>query len=240
MAKSWTEEQVTRLLDWAYDTAISGPPPFDSAEVMANDYTDDDGFLVDQVDSLIRWQVTKAATSGFVSGLGGLITLPIAVPANLGVVIVIQLRMIAANAIMGGYDVKDDRVKTFAYACLAGNGAKEIVRDAGISFGQKLALSGIRRIPGAVLTKINQAVGFRLLTKFGEKGVVNLGKAIPLVGGLIGGTIEGVSTNTVGNVAREIFIETAPSPDPDSGAKAARSAGLPASGGTSAEVVRRE
>ena len=93
--------------------------PFDSAEDLADAYMEDDAPLVDQVNSLIRWQVTKAATSGFLSGLGGLITLPIAIPANVGVVVVVQLRMIAAIAFMGGYDVKNDRVKTFAYACLA-------------------------------------------------------------------------------------------------------------------------
>ena len=212
MAKNWTEEQVTRLLDWAYDTAISVPPPFDSAEDLANDYSRGAGSLVDHVNSLIRWQKTKAATSGFLSGLGGLITLPIAIPVNFGAVLVIQVRMIAAIAIMGGYDVKDDRVKTLAYMCLAGNGAKEIVRDTGITFGETLALSAIRNIPGAVLTKINQAVGFRLLTKFGEKGIVNFGKAIPLVGGVLGGTLEALSTNAVGNVARQTFIETEPGP----------------------------
>ena len=224
MAKNWTEEGVARLLDWAYDTAISGPLPFDSAEDLANDYMQGEEALLDQVNSLIRWQNTKAATSGFLSGLGGLITLPVAVPANLSVVLVIQIRMIAAIAIMGGYDVRDDRVKALVYVCLAGNAAKEIVRDTGIKLGENLALSAIRNIPGAVLTKINQAVGFRLLTKFGEKGVANLGKAIPLVGGLLGGTLEAISTNAIGNVARQTFIES--EPDPDLAAAAAPSSGL--------------
>ena len=98
-------------------------------------------------------------------------------------------------------------------------------------------MSGVSRIPGAVLTKINQAVGFRLLTKFGERGVVNLGKAIPLVGGLIGGTIEAVSTNTVGNVARDIFIETDRAPR--SPAARARPSGLPANRDTSINTVKR-
>ena len=137
MAKNWTEEGVARLLDWAYDTAISGPLPFDSAEDLANDYLQGEEALLDQVNSLIRWQNTKAATSGFLSGLGGLITLPVAVPANLSVVLVIQVRMIAAIAIMGGFDVRDDRVKTLVYVCLAGNAAKEIVRDTGIKLGGK-------------------------------------------------------------------------------------------------------
>jgi uncharacterized protein (DUF697 family) len=47
--------------------------------------------------------------------------------------------------------------------------------------------------------------GFRLLTKSGEKGLINLGKMVPLVGGIIGGTVDAVSTNIIGNVALKLF-----------------------------------
>lgn len=47
-------------------------------------------------------------------------------------------------------------------------------------------------------------MGFRLLTKFGEKGVINLGKAIPLIRGIVGATFDSVATNTIGNVARHV------------------------------------
>ena len=50
-------------------------------------------------------------------------------------------------------------------------------------------------------------MGFRLLTKFGEKGAINMGKAVPLLGGLIGLTFDSVATNTIGNTARDTFIE---------------------------------
>ena len=32
---------------------------------------------------------------------------------------------------------------------------------------------------------------------------------VPIAGGLIGGTVDAVSTNIIGNVARKIFIEDA-------------------------------
>jgi uncharacterized protein (DUF697 family) len=98
-------------------------------------------------------------------------------------------------------------IKTFVYACLAGNGTKDILKNAGIQISKKLAINGIKKIPYEVIKKINQAVGFRLLTKFGEKGVINLGKMVPVAGGIIGGTVDGVTTNTIGNVARKLFIE---------------------------------
>jgi hypothetical protein len=49
-------------------------------------------------------------------------------------------------------------------------------------------------------------VGFRLITKFGEKGTINLVKAIPVLGGVIGGTVDLTATNLIGNIARNTFI----------------------------------
>ena len=41
--------------------------------------------------------------------------------------------------------------------------------------GLKAGQAQVKRIPGEVIKKINQAVGFRMVTKFGSKGVINLG-----------------------------------------------------------------
>ena len=183
-------------------------PGVDSARDLARDYKKTGAKPVDQVNSLIRWQNTKAATSGFVTGLGGLVTLPVAVPAHITWVLFVQVRMIAAIAIMGGHDVNDDRVKTLGYACLAGNAAKQVLRRFGIRIGEKLAVRVINSVTRETLVAVNRAVGFRLLTKFGEKGVINLGKAVPVVGGVVAASIEVVSTNTIGNVARGIFIDS--------------------------------
>jgi hypothetical protein len=114
--------------------------------------------------------------------------------------------MITAMAYLGGHDPRDDRVKTLVYTCLAGNAAKDILKDVGIVVASKVAMSSINNISRATITKINQAVGFRLLTKFGSTGAINLGKAVPLLGGLVGAAFDSVTTNTVGNVARDIFV----------------------------------
>jgi uncharacterized protein (DUF697 family) len=133
--------------------------------------------------------------------------LPVAVPANLASVLLVQVRMIAAIAHMGGYDLKDDQVKTFVFTCLAGNSAKEIIKNSGIQFGRKLAISGIKKIPFTIINKINRAVGFRLITKFGGKGIINLGKMVPIAGGILGGTLDAVSTNIIGKTAQKLFID---------------------------------
>ncbi|CUI84521.1 EcsC protein family [Achromobacter xylosoxidans] len=155
--------------------------------------------------TVAAWQNTKAATSGFVTGLGGIITLPVAIPANIASVLFVQVRMIAAIAHLGGYDVKNDKVKTLVYACLVANSAKDILKDVGVAVGNKLALNAVKAMSGKTLAEINKRVGFKLFTKFGEKGIINLGKAVPLLGGLIGGSFDAYTTNTIGNVARDTF-----------------------------------
>ena len=70
-----------------------------------------------------------------------------------------------------------------------------------------LATGAIKKIPGKVLTKINQKVGFRLVTKFGSKGVVNLGKLVPGVGAVIGGGLDFAESKVISNRAYKWFME---------------------------------
>ena len=196
-----------QALDWAYEKAVNGVSGLDSASELAESYMNKGGTLTDQSNSLIRWQNTKAGTSGFITGLGGIITMPVTIPANITSVLYVQIRMIAAIAHIGGHDLNDDRVKSLVYACLAGNAAKDILKDIGIVVGTKLTTNAIKNISGKTIIAINKKVGFRLLTKFGEKGVINLGKAVPIIGGVIGATFDSIGTNVGGNVARDTFIQ---------------------------------
>jgi hypothetical protein len=108
---------------------------------------------------------------------------------------------------MGGHDLKDDKVKSLVYLCMVGNGAKDLLKDIGIVIGRKLTVSMIKNISGKTISSINQKVGFRLLTKFGGTGAINIVKSVPLIGGFIGATFDSITTNIVGNVARNAFIE---------------------------------
>jgi hypothetical protein len=202
-----TESKMTQVLDWAYEKAVNGLPGTDTAAELAENYLGKNSSVDEAIDSLIRWQNAKGVTSGFLTGLGGLITLPVAIPANIASVMYVQIRMIATIAHMRGYDLKDDQVKTFVFVCLTGQAATDILKQAGIKLGTALAKEAIKKIPGEVIKAINKAVGVRLVTKFGQKGIVNLGKAVPLVGGVIGGAVDGIGTNTIGKTAKKVFVQ---------------------------------
>ena len=200
---------MMKLLDWTYEKVIDGIPGFDTAQELGDSYLDQGGTLEQKINSLIRWQNTKTGTSGFVTGLGGIITLPVAIPANVSSVLFIQIRMIAAIAHMCGHDVNNDRVKTLVYVSLCGSSAKDILKQAWIQFGVKMSQSMINKyLTREVIKAINKAVGFRLITKNGTTGIINVGKMVPVLGGIIGATFDATTTNIIGNTARNIFLNT--------------------------------
>ncbi|MBF0761349.1 EcsC family protein [Dysgonomonas mossii] len=186
---------IAKTLDWAYSKAVSGFTGVDSAYDLGNSYLAQQGSLEAQVDSLIKWQVAKAATSGFVTGLGGVMIMPLTVPANIASVIYVQIRMIAAIAYMGGHDIREDRVKSLIYICMVGNGAKELLKDVSVKAGERLT------------AKIAEKVSTSIASKTGEKSVTSLGKAVPVLGGVVGGSYDAITTRVVGKVAKKIFID---------------------------------
>lgn len=208
MAKDiMTEGKITQMLEWSYEKAINGLPGTDTVEELAENYLKKYSSSDKAIDALIRWQNTKGVTSGFLTDLGGLVTLPVAIPANIASVMFVQIRMIAAIAYMRGYDPKEDEVKTLVFVCLTGQAAADILKQAGIKTSNILARQAIKKIPNEVIKAINKKVGARLVTKFGEKGVINLGKAVPVLGGLIGGAVDGIGTNIIGKTAKNTFTQ---------------------------------
>lgn len=197
---------AVQFLDWCYDRAVDGFTAFPSIDDMVVSYINPNKTVEEQIDSLIGWQCTKSATSGFLTGLPGLIAMPVTVPANITSVILVQIRMSAAIAKMRGYDIHDDQVKSFVYATLAGKGASDILKNAGIVIGKKAFAQLVDKTLTRSVTKaINQAVGFRLITKAGSTGVINGMKLVPLIGGIIGGVFDWNTTKAVGKAAKNVF-----------------------------------
>ena len=204
----FSQEDILKVLDTCYEKATNGISKISpSIDQLAGDYLSKHASKEEAIKDMLKKQVLKCTTSGFITGFGGAITLPVTIPANIRSVLYVQMRMIACTAYMAGYDISSDQVQTLVYACLAGLSVGEIAKQFGIKFGQKVAVGMIEKIPGKVLTKINQKVGFRLLTKFGEKGLINLGKLVPGVGAVINGGVDFAETKAIAKRAYQMFVE---------------------------------
>lgn len=195
-----------QLLDSLYEKCLNGIPTISKpVNELVNDYIKKYGKTDKAIDKLVRNQLSKNGINGFISGFGGFTTLPVTLPANITSVLYVQMRMIAAIALIRGYDLNDDEVQTFVYSCIAGVTIADTFKQAGIKVGNKIILNSVNKIPGKALVKINQRIGFRFITKAGEKGIINLGKLVPIVGAGIGSTIDWTSTWTIANRAKKIF-----------------------------------
>lgn len=197
-----------KLLDSCYEKSLNGITNVSpSVETIACEYLGKYPTAKKAAKAMIKNQIIKCTTSGFITGFGGIITLPVTIPANVGSVLYVQMRMIACTTYMAGFELNSDYTQTFVYACLAGITVNELIKQAGIKFGIKFANGLVKKIPGKVLAKINQKVGFRFITKFGTKGIVNMGKLIPGVGAVIGGSLDLVETRAIGDRAYKWFFE---------------------------------
>ncbi len=202
------EKEIFSILDTCYSKCLNGIPMVSQDVVsLSRDYIVKHETREKACKAMIKNQIAKCATSGFLTGFGGVITLPVSLPANITSVIYVQMRMIACIAYMGGYELQSDQTRTFVYACLAGVSVNQLVKNVGVKFGIKAATGLVKKIPSKVLVKVNQKVGFRFLTKFGTKGLVNFGKMVPGVGAIIGGSLDYADTKIIANRAYKWIME---------------------------------
>lgn len=198
--------KAEKLVDSLLTYGIDGFGPLNSASDSAEDALAKSPDAELAIRSLIRIHVALAGAQGFVTNLGGIITLPVALPANVGAVSLIQIHLIAAIAHVRGHDVHSETVRTAILLCLLGNSATQVLKKAGIEIGQKFALTMIKRVPIEILRRVNRRVGFMLIAKYGAKrSAITLTKLVPLVGGVVGLTVDAASTGAVGAFAKKFF-----------------------------------
>lgn len=207
MSTDFNHSSHSKIFNALLGHALGGVGPMTGARELAQQYIDDPQFhsAADRTSSLIRWETTKNFSTGFLSGLGGFITLPVTIPGAVAASLAIHIRLVATIAILNGYDPKNERIKTMILICLCGSAGHQILRKFGVKLGEHLGRQAIQAIPRQVILAINRALAMRLITKAGERGVVNLTKLVPILGGIIGGSIDACMCQSVAKIALRAF-----------------------------------
>ena len=192
------------VLDRLYPRALDGLPGLPPPVTLAAEIRQTDGDFDDHFDRLVRRHIAITSAAGFASGLGGWLTLPVTLPANLASVALVQLHMVASVAALAGYDPAAPHVREQVLGCLIGVAPQDPARDADTEtldrVGLKLAEKGLKLVvSGAIRTakwgagKVAGSVQNRVL------------RGIPLVGGVIGAVSDGYVTMQVARTARDTF-----------------------------------
>jgi hypothetical protein len=200
-------KDAASLMEWLMDKSVNGTAPLSSAESLAQEYLIDTSYADDgeRIDALIQWETTKNFTAGFITGLGGILTMPVSVPADMLASWLIQARMSAAIARICGFDLSSDRVQTFILASLAGDAVKDVGKAAGIDLSQGVTKTMMKKVSAEVVEELHEQVGKRLMTAAAKKGATSLARGIPLLGGVVGGVFDATACNVVGRTAKTLF-----------------------------------
>jgi hypothetical protein len=192
----------------ALHRAIHGVGPLPPASVAAEKQLKEQKGNVDRaIHEVIENHVRYAGAQGFVTNLGGLVLMPVAIPTNVTGLALIQCRMIAGIAHLRGYDLTDPRVGNGVLVCMLGEDAvRDLVKAKRIPAPPMALATALaydrsldRLISGEVASELVQRVA-------GKKLAGAAARRIPLVGGLVGMGTDGYMTWKNGRYAdRELL-----------------------------------
>jgi uncharacterized protein (DUF697 family) len=190
------------------ELAIDGYGKLPGAKASAARQLQRSGGSVDAaIESLIDFHVRLASAQGFVTNLGGVVALPVAVPANLTGVAVVQVRMIAAIAHLRGYDLNDNRVRTALVMCLlGGEHVVKLIKEGKLPTSP-MAIATAPVFDPELDARVAEEVLSDLAGRIGGKNLaLMLTKRVPLVGGGIGAVVDGVATHQIGKYAKSELV----------------------------------
>ncbi len=155
---------------------------------------------------VVRQHRRGVTAAGFLTGLGGLFTLPFLLPANIFEFYVQATRMVGAIAVIRGYDLDDEEIRSRVLAALVGEESEDVLASIGLGPITGAATRQIaKRVPFSPSSAVARALGGRMLRRFGLRSVRLFGKAIPGLGGLIGAWADRRMLKKIARTAKDGF-----------------------------------
>ena len=193
----------------ALDKAIDGVGPLPSAAAAADAKLVDAAGDVEQgITRLVRRHVLWAGAQGFVTNLGGLVAVPIAVPANIVGVTLVQCHLVAGIAHLRGYSLTDSGVRNAILVCMLGEDSARALMRQGKLPKTILALADAATHDAELDERVSKEVTTDLIARTAGRRVATLvGRRIPLLGGLVGAGADGLMTYQLGTFAAKQLVD---------------------------------
>jgi hypothetical protein len=208
LAPGLTSSFVRQALDRAIRGVGPLPPAADAAEEQLREQRGDVERAIHEV---IENHVRYAGAQGFLTNLGGLVTMAVLIPANVTGLALIQTRMVAGIAHLRGYDLDDPRVRNAILVTLLGeDGVNRMVKRKKLP-APPMALATAPRHDARLDAIISVEVAADLVSRVaGKRMVVTIGRRVPVVGGVVSAGADGFGTWRIGRYAdRELLPRAA-------------------------------
>lgn len=155
---------------------------------------------------VVRRKSFKTGIIGGITGIGGMITLPVTIPANVLATWKISFSMIIAVAEVFGYTSDPTELKTDLYLIIAGDAAKEVLKQAGIKVGEKLTKKALQKyLTRDLFQRVITILGKRIALKSLESTTSKFIKYVPLIGIPIGFSVDYGATRLLGSQAIKYY-----------------------------------
>lgn len=196
--------QLQRLSKRAVDEGVG--PLAGSAAYAESRIGEGDHDPESAIRRVVRESVAASGAQGFVTGVGGFAAMPVTLPANVAGSLVINARMVGTIAHLRGYSLSDPHTQAMITLVAAGSSAQSAISAFGVKVGQQAAMQAIKKLPMSVVNQVNKRAGFYLLAKYGsQRSAITLARAVPAVGGLVGGGVDAALTASIAKVAKKVF-----------------------------------
>jgi uncharacterized protein (DUF697 family) len=198
----------------ALEKAIAGAGPLPSAASAADKQRDQHpGDIPGAIHDVIENHVRYAGAQGFVTNLGGLVTMALTIPTNVTGLALVQCRMVACIAHLRGYDLDDPRTRSAILACLLGEDrVLAMVRSRALP-GTPMELATAQVHDVTLDRQLANEVAAELITRAaGKRVATTIGRRVPVVGGFVGAGTDAFVTWKIGRYVDREFLGREPQP----------------------------
>jgi hypothetical protein len=188
--------------------AISGVGPLPAAAAAADKQLEqNDGDVARATHDVIENHVRYAAAQGFVTNLGGLVTMAVTIPTNITGLALIQCRMAAGIVHLRGYDLDDPRTRAAILACLLGEERiLKMVKSRTLP-GTPMEIAAAAVHDPELDRLLATEVAAELVTRAtGKRLAATVGRRIPVVGGVVGAGTDAYVTWKIGRYVDREFL----------------------------------
>lgn len=188
-----------------FDRAVDGIGPLRGAATSADHQLAAHHGDVDKaVRALVDSHVRLAGLQGFVTNLGGVVTMALAAPVNISGLALLQCHLVAGIAHLRGYDLDDPRVRNAVLACLVGEDAlKSLVKKKKLP-SSPMAIATAPQHDPALDQRIAKEVAGELISRVAGKRTVGfIARRTPVIGGGVGAVTDGYATYQIGKYATQ-------------------------------------
>ncbi len=173
-------------------SAIEGGNKWGQTYVNDSRWTDDrDKMANNVIYQSTLWSVGNGISNGLL-GIAG-------IPGDVAITLYSQVKLTSALFTIYGIDITSHSTQPLVLAAAAGVSVSELANKLGTKAAQQAIQKALMSVPGKTFTEINKTLGIKLISKAGEKTLLNIAKIVPFIGSAVGGTVNGVMMNACGH-----------------------------------------